>query len=356
VGKAVAVSSPAADIDQLTEQSQAAKIGKYLQVGYPTGAAANSPSSMPWESYDAATLAQVAQCLTGCCSAIDAIQQREAVEAAAGTHPQDQEHVWDLQEAAGALDCAMGIVARLSFIEAAEGEVTKAGKVLSAKNVEALEKAHDHLRSVIDGAKNNKAGNAGSTSEEEKIQMEVTKSEFVAGVQEIIKAERKAEKKAKKEEAEAEAQKNANNGGDVTTADIHPTGSADADDVNAIPNGGSVDPKYVNKGEGDEPEPAVKQMADQLETLTKGLSDVQEMVAKFAKRPRAGGPSLDGQARGISPAAEGRLSDATKAAGDVDIEKLAKALEDESDPVKKSELGLKLTHARLVRAHESGQL
>ena len=345
-------------MDVLGTQRQAIKDGKYLQVDNPLLSQTVDPGSAPWESYDSATLAQVAQCLAGCCNALDSIQQREAVEAASG-NPQDKAHSWDLEDAASALRCAMGIAARIAFEEAAEGSVEKAGRVVSDKNMKALETAHKHLATVIDGAKTQKAGDAGDDSEEEKIQMEVTKSEFVSSVREILKAERKAERKAAKRAAAEEASKNANNDGDVTVADVKATSEHDANDVQSV--GGSVDATYVNKGEADgEPDPVVKQLVDQFEELTKGLRDrlesVEGVVTKIAKRPRSGGPSLDGQARGLAPAAEGRQGDVTKSTADTDIESLEKSLDEATDPVLKSELGLKLTYARLLRAHEEGRL
>ncbi len=320
--------------------------------------ATDSPGSMPWESYDAATLQQVAQCLAGCCAALDSIRQRETVEAAAGDLG-DMDDAWDLQEAGQALEYALGVAARLSYHEAAESnaakntDVVKVGRTLSGKNMTALEAAHKHLGTVIDGAKNSKAGD-GSTSEEDEIVTTVTKGELaeaiVAGVQTALKDQRDAE----------QAEKNANNGGDISEADIKPTASADADDVDAIPGGGDVKPEYVNKSEGEsgsEDGSLSKMVADQLEELTKGLRSVEETVAKIAKRPRAGGPSLDGQARGISPAAEGRMSDeAAKSTEDTEIETLEKQLGEATDPLVKSELGQKLTYARLYKDLRGRQL
>jgi hypothetical protein len=356
VAKAVTVASLSEAIDQISEQRAAIKDGKYLEA---TGAATQAPGSMPWETYDAATLAQVSLCLAGCCSALDNIQQRERIEAASG-NPSDMEDAWDLEEAASALEFALGVAARLSFHEAAEGEAAKSGRTLSGKNVLALNAARDHLNAVIDGAEK-QAGSSGKTdtSEEENIVTTVTKDELaetiaassVAAVKAVLKEQKKAAKKA----AEEAAEKNANNGGDIATGDIKPTGEVSSDDITAIPDGGKVDPQYVNKSEAGEPDPLTKQVADQLEVLTKGLESVEETVAKIAKRPRAGGPSLDGQARGSSPAAEGRLGDVTKSEGD-EIEKLEKALESETNPSMRDGLQYQLVRARLTKAHEEGRV
>jgi len=353
VAKAIAVASLAGAIDQIAEQRAAIKDGKYL----------TSPGSV---TGDSANLTQVSETLAGCSAALDNILQREAVEAASG-NGSDIKDVWDLEDARKALECALGIAARLSFHEAAEGKAEKAYRRLNVGDTGALTAARDHLSAVIDGAAG--ANDAGRTTGEEVIKVaDVTKEELVeaiaagtaAGVQKALKEEKKARKEAKKEaaakaEADEAAEKNANNKGDISEGDIKATSQTDAENVSAV--GGAVDAEYVNKGTEDESEGALsKQVADQLDTLTKGLRSVEETVAKIAKRPRAGGPSLDGQARGVAPAAEGRQGDVTKSSGDVDIEALEKALETEKDPSKRDQLGLKITHAKLVKMHETGQL
>jgi hypothetical protein len=348
VSKAVAVASLVEAIDVLDTQRQAIKDGKFLEA---TGPAAENPGSAPWESYDSATLRQVAECLAGCCSALDNIAQRERTESRVADAG-DASNAWDLEEAAEALEFALGVAARLSFHEAAEGEATKSGKVISAKNVAALEAAHKHLSTVLESAKETKAGDAGDNASKEVLHMDLTTSEFIDGIRAVIKAERKAEKKAAKQaakQAAEEAAKNANNGGDITAQqeEAGVKGETNAANVNAV--GGPVDSTYVNKGEGDEPDPAVKSIADKLEKLSK-------QVEQFSKRPRSGGPSLDGQVRGVAPATEGRQGEVTKSVSDSEIEQLEKSLAEATDPLVKGELGQKLTYARLLRLHETGQL
>ena len=325
----------------------------------PSPEESTDPGSMPWESYDAATLQQVARCLANCCGALDCIRDRERMEAATGDSS-DQSAVWDLEEAATALEFALGVAARLSFHEAAEGEATKSavegyavkvGRTLSGKNMSAIRAAHEHLGSVIDGAEK-QSGDA-EKSEDKKIMTTVTKDELtesiaassVAAVESIL---------AKRAEEEAEKE-SANNDGDVSEAEIKPKATSDADDVGSVGGG-------VTKGAEAEvaDEPVMKQVLGQIEELKKGLDDrlssVEEMVTKIAKRPRAGGPSLDGQVRGVHPAAEGRLGDAAKEADDGEIGRLEKALGEETDPVRKGEIGTKLTHARLVKLYSGRQL
>ena len=266
-----------------------------------------------------------------------------------------------------------------------EGEATKAGKVLSAKNVAALEAAHKHLTSVIDGAKDKAtpASPDSETADKEILSMtDITKSELaesiVAGVKTAFQAERDAEKAEVAEKAEKLEQAKAlvaadlaekgnvsggantggtqsNNAGEVTESEVKPTKETDANDVNAVKEDETGKEGEATKAESDTPDEFTKQVETQLEALTKGQNALQELVSKIAKRPRPGGPSLDGQGRGIAPAAEGRMSDATKSEGD-EIGQLTKQLDEATDPMQKSELGLKLTYARLKKAHETGQL
>ena len=358
IAKSLAVASLVEAMQQVEANRQAIKDGKFLDA---TGPAAENPGSMPWESYDAATLRQVAECLAGCCSALDNIAERERMEARVAD-ADDLSNAWDLEEAAQALEYALGVTARLSYHEAAEGEATKSaefvakvGRKLSGKNEGALRAARDHLNAVIDGAQPTEASDAGSTSEEEDMALTVTKDELgelvVKSVKAVLEQEKK-DKKAAKRLAEEEAAKNANNGGDISEADIKPTKSADADDVNSIPDGGSVDPQYVNKSTEDN-SVLTKQVSDQLEDLKKDLDtrlgSVEEMVAKFSKRPRSGGPSLDGQLR-VSD--EGRLGEAAKSEDGV-IEQLEKSLEDAADPVAKERIGEQLSVERLKRFYAS---
>jgi len=343
--KGIAVASLWDALDQIEATRQAVKEGKFLQA---VGDAALTPGSMPWESYDSATLKQVAECLAQCCNALDTMSERERQEGLS-VDGSDMSNAWDLEEASSALEYAMGVAARLSFTEAVESEtatksaadtfVAKVGRKLSGKNADALRAARDHLNAVIDGAENDdKASDAGSTEEQE-MALTVTKDELGELVVKSVIAVREQEK--------------AENGGDISEGDIKPTSTHDADDIQSV--GGSVDPKFVNKGAGDDSGALQKQVADQLETLTKGLSDVQEMVAKFAKRPRSGGPALDGRPRGIAPAAEGRFGEAAKGVDDGELETLQKSYDEAATPLEKERIGEELTKAQLTRAILNGE-
>lgn len=342
--KGVAVATLVDAMDAISAQREAIKEGKFLQVENPTG---GEPGSMPWESYDSCTLAQVAQCLAGCCNALDSIKRREAIEVASGEGCQSD--LWALEDVTYALDTAMGVAARLAFQEAAEGVTAEdAVKNLDVEKLDGVRKSLGEITEL------NKAVTGPDTEETIHV-ADVTKSELaeaiVAGVEKAF-VERDERKKAKKAEKEAEAaeaaKESANNDGELSESEIKPTKEVSADDINAVKSG---------EAESDTaPEPVSKEISDALTEIKKGLEAVEETVSKIAKRPRPGGPSLDGQARGVAPAAEGRQSEVTKGTDDAEIERLTKALETETDPAAKGELGLQLTRLRLTRMHETGQL
>jgi len=299
--------------------------------------------SAPWESVDSATLAQVAQSLASCGMAIDAIQKREQIEAAAGDAG-DQEDAWDLADAASALECALGIVARLAFHEGAASDAMKAGRRLSARTVSALRAAHAHLTDVL--GEHQPAGDTGSTSEEDKIMTQLTKeelSDLIAG----------ASGAAAAAAVKALAEKNANNGGDVTQADLEAkvTGESAANDVAVV--GAPVDSRFTAK------EAATEDVAD----LRKELGDVKALLEKMAAKPRAGGPVLDGIARGAYPASEGRQSeDVAKSAEDAEIERLEKSLEEalsQKGPEavqRASTISYDLTRRKLLQGHRRNEI
>lgn len=342
IRKASVIAAFAGILEQIDAQQQAAKDGSFL-----TATPGAAPGSMPWESYDSATLAQVGECLASCMKAVESIMKRELVEG-------DFDDAYDLEVAASAINEALGIAALLSFHEQAEGEAAtksaetfaaKVGRVLSGKNLGSLEAARDHLNAVVAGARSASAED--SHDEETDIMSTVTKEELSALFQEEAdKALSKAMKKVVRR-----LEKNANNGGDISEGDIKPTKTADADDVNAV--GGSVDSQYVNKGEGDA-EAATQEdgaLEKELAEVRAQMESMQKSLDKIAKRPRAGGPLLTGQAAGLSAAAEGRMGEAEKGEADGEIERLQKSLESTTDPVEREQLGLELSKARLTELY-----
>ena len=335
ITKGVAVASLSAAIDALGAQRAAVKDGSAAE-----DALTATVPVIP--------LSELASTLASCVRTLEEHLLHERVEAA--VEPGEIGDVWDMEDAKSALECALRLVANIAVMESLENE--GATKNLDVEQLSAVRTTIDDAIGAVEAIK---AGSA-SANEEEIIHMDVTKDELaesiaagtVAAVEAAFKA--KADKDAAKEKLAAEeAEKNANNDGDISESEIKPTKEVDADNINAV--------KSDGEDTDAELDPATKQVADQLEVVTKGLESLQETVAKFAKLPRSGGPSLDGKARGAIPAAEGRQSDqVTKSENDLEIETLEKSLSTETDPLMKDELGRKLTYARLMKMHETGQL
>lgn len=390
VGAAKAVSSLFEAMDAIDAQRNAMKAGNYLQVPGPSDAESSTPGSMPWESYDAATLDQVASVLAQCVNAVECICVREQIEALSND-PSDQQDAWDLQQAQDCLDCAAGIVARLAYAEgaeaakSAEGDIQKAYSRLRAGDEKALRSAHAALSNVLaehDRAKAEGAGvEAGSSepSEGDKIQMELTKEELAdqiaASTKKAVEDARKAEAKAAKKAAKAEAkkaerklqkaaeeeilarlaQKNANNGGDITAQQEQDgvTAEHDADDIQSV--GGKPDPKYVTKALKKAAKKAVKKQAlaevkGQLEALSAETQSVGQLVKSFANRPRSGGPVLDGIPRGLYAASEQRLAEGQNGAGESQVIKgLEEQFEKSTDALERQRLGFELTRMKLAK-------
>jgi hypothetical protein len=243
----------------------------------------------------------------------------------------------------------------------------------------ALLKAENLLTKL--GGADTTAGNGARTSEEENIMTTVTKEDLtalvsetagaaaVAAVKEALKAERKAEKAKMKGKMKGkkppfmQAEKNANNGGDITSQQEHAgvKGNHEAEDVGAV--GGPVDGQYVNKEKSGKKDKAVKQVEALVEPLAKQIDDVQQLVAKMARRPRSGGPVLDGANRGAFPASEGRQTEAVaKGAGDPELERLEKEIaetEKRTGPdaaARLADLHQQKTYLRFYNAHQAGLL
>lgn len=343
----------------------------FLSAPAPTVAQETTPGSPSWEDYDAATLDSVAQGLAACGRAVDAIRQREAIEAVSG-NPSDWEDAADLGSAGDAIDCALAFVARLAYHEASAG-AKKSGRRLSAASEAHLRAAHDHLTALLGDGHSN-AGQTGTEhSEEETIMATVTKEELFTeiataakgaakqAVEEFARTARKqARKEARKQRKAAErATKNANNGGDISAEEMERQvrGHASASDVNAIPDGGHTDMQYVNAS-NDPRGSASKGGKDgkALKAIAAQLRETRELVEKMASRPRSGGPILDGVVRGAFPASEQRSVEGpvAKSATQAEIERLEKAIEATTDPVRRDEFGQQLTYQRLLQAHEQG--
>ena len=251
-----------------------------------------TPGSPQWERFDAATLEQAATALAEAKRMVVTIRDRETQEGQAGDS-HDFIDAMKLDCAADAICCALETVAALAFLEGAEGDQKAALKAIALLTEREAEKQS--------------AGNGAKPSEEE-IMTTVTKEELVGLIKEeagasateaakaVLKEERKAaktraKKAAKKAKKKAKsmppwmnkpAEKNANNGGDISAetmrGEVH--GQHDANDINAVPNGGHVDGEFINKG-------LTKKDAKRLR---KAVDRQNELLAKSLAAPRTGGP------------------------------------------------------------------
>jgi hypothetical protein len=140
--------------------------------GIPT-----TPGTPAWESVDAATAQKWVAILVRAQHAVSMLADREMLEAASGACEDDAYQAMDLEDAACAIDYAIGILAPFAVAEQAEAEfgaetamvgkalagfdatgldtiaslavVTKAGRTLSAANEAAIRQAADALQKVL---------------------------------------------------------------------------------------------------------------------------------------------------------------------------------------------------------------
>lgn len=353
-----AVASLAEAIERIGElrdlQDRAEKAGMTLTP--PTLDESVVPGDPTWESYDATTLKQIATILASVEKALDLMIGREQTEAMTAD-PGDAQHAWDLQAAQDAMKCAAGIVARLSFSEAAEatktavnaegrvisdteGEiVVKVGRKISGKTESVLRAARDHLTSVIgDGEDNKPSGDSADSDEGSKIEMELTKNEFTESVIAIAQ----------------EVLKNANNGGDISEGELHADGTI-GDDL-TLPGSGTDAPGITKETQDDDVAKQLKALSEQMAAQAELSKATGELVTKMAKQPRAGGPILDGRLpSGVTAATEGRDGDSVqKSATDMEVERLEKQLETERDPNQVQFLTSQITLKRLADARRTG--
>jgi hypothetical protein len=139
-------SSPFGDSAKPKVHAAARKFG--IEVSKAEGE--ERPGSPGWEAQDAAALRSAASQLADLRSRVATSRDREAAE----DDPYDWDNASDLDCAVQALDCALGIVARLAFTEQVEAmkpddAVEKAGRRLSAKTIQAIHAARDHLAELL---------------------------------------------------------------------------------------------------------------------------------------------------------------------------------------------------------------
>jgi len=143
--------------------------------GLPVGSSAVDPGSAAWEAIDAATARKWTSILARAKHALEVMAEREDVEAATAD-PDDACNAMDLQDAACAVDYAIGVLAPFAVSEQSEADVqelaavgkalagfdpvaldtievlaqvAKAGRVLSTANEQAIRGAVESLSKVL---------------------------------------------------------------------------------------------------------------------------------------------------------------------------------------------------------------
>ena len=312
-----------------------------------TAAQSTKPGDGPWQAYDAATCDSVARGLAEAKIVLDQIRTREMTEAVSG-NPSEWFDSYQLSCAMDDICSALGLVASLAYREAASGaEMDSASAKKSITSTQSL------LTDIVGRQRVNPAGTGDRTSKEELTMATITQEDLDARIAtkaaeaaqeafvEMKAKDKKKKAKAKKAAAKAKARKNANNGGDIDASAIKPTSEHQANDINAV-GGTSIRSEFKNKS---------KKGKGQGKAMKEALT----LLQKMAGAPRPGGPVLDGQARGMFPAGEGRQSDVAKGLdADPEIVKLTERLEKSTDGMERDQISRELTLARLRKGHEAG--
>ena len=169
----------------------------------------DDPSSAAWEAVDAANARAAVNTLVELKGLVAGLLSREALEAVTGDDPEDGENAYDLDGVLCALDCALSVLAPFAVTEQSEADdraedalvkvsglaagcadvITKAGRVLSSANENAIRNAVESLQKVL--ASLPAAKEADMTKADETVEPttdDVTKAEDVAA-EDIEKAD-----------------------------------------------------------------------------------------------------------------------------------------------------------------------
>lgn len=318
-----------------------------------------TPGSPEWEAQDAANLHDVATQLVALKDRLTEAAARERTEAMSTEvdGDDDYQNAWDLDDALCALDCALSLVARLAFTEAGEasetdagdGAVTKAGKRLSSKSEAAIRSARDALSDLLgDG------DDQAQTEEVEKMTKDELKAVVTDVVAEALAPIQKAVSELETARTEAPAE-------DVSKSEAETAEDAAADvaksDETEAPAAAAEAATDVAKAEGDEPvEPATQVIkADELtavlkstvdEVIKAAVSPLEERLAKVESQPMPGAPLMNGVAKSAGAAFLAlRGQDGTEV--ETQVAALQKALDEETDPIRKGELANQISLANL---------
>lgn len=272
------------------------------------------PGSPAWEADDAAALATAGQALAQVAQMIETSAEREQMEVATG-HSDDISDVCDLQDALYYVQNALGIVARLTFTEQAEGQV--------AKTVESLAALQKTVNDLL-GAAGSPTSATGADTKGGVLHMDITQEQLdemltKAAADAVAKAEAdrktaKAEKKAAKvaKETSEEGAQTGETAGEPTAGEV-----TKEEDTN--PDLGAVVAKAVEQA----------------------VAPLKEQVEAFSKQAAPGGPLASASA-------------VTAGNPQLDLAGLQERFEKATDPVEKADLGERLTRMRFL-ARLTGQ-
>lgn len=281
----------------------------------PAAGDASVPGSPAWEADDAAALTTAGTALAQIAQMIECSAQREQIEVANGA-TDDIADVWDLQDALCYVNQALGIIARVAFTEQAEAGETGMTKSLTDEQHQSIRKTVDLLQR-LDGTQ--LSGSAGEPNKEDIMSMtpealaELVKStvdEAITKVEEDRKAA-KAEKKLAKAAAAGE-----------TEAEI--TDPETGEEV-----------KKSKKDKAGSEDIVAQLGAVVKETVDAAVAPLKEQVDQFSKTAAPGGP--------LASASAARTGNPM-----VDVAPLEEAFSKETDPVKKADLGERLTKMRYL--------
>ncbi|MHB8490620.1 MAG: hypothetical protein ACYDA6_00175 [Solirubrobacteraceae bacterium] len=354
--------SPFGDKAMPKIKAAAEKMG--IEVAKATGDD-QTPGSPEWEATDAANLRQAATLLASLRDKLSDAASRERTEA---TSPDvddsdDFENAWDLDTACQALDCALGIVARLAFTEQQEADapaddatVAKAGKKLSAATTNRIKAARDHLSAASTHLSGLLGEDADTTDSKE---TEVTKAEIEAMLSEALGAA-VAEAVTKELEAISAAA--------ALAPATEPTEPTPAESEVAKSDGDSAaSDEPVAKSETDTPA-TTPATADLTEVVKAAVADAQSATSEVIKaalaplsevfkgledrlavveaQPAPGGPLLSGAAHADT---NGFVALRGQASGDAETVRLQKALESAGSPNEREAIANEISQRNLTR-------
>jgi hypothetical protein len=200
-------------------------------------------------------------------------------------HADDMQDVWDLADALYAIQCALGIVARVAFQEEAEG-ATKAGKVLSGKSKGAITSAISALKNLLAAAGEDVTDGEDAAAKAQENFLAMTKDELIALLDEsdAAKAENRKAKKAAKAEKSA----------DAVTAEAERRAAMSPEELEAEDAAKAAEAEQEEAAKAEQVQATAAAVAEKVEAAIKGVTEqVDAMKAELEtvkKMAAPGGP------------------------------------------------------------------